>query len=499
MVDVRQLRLTAHGIASSVVGDLMGPDRPVSNVQIDSRECGNSSLFVPLKGERTDGHLFIEAAVQAGSSLSFVSRRYYAEHQPLFAGLAENFDVSFLVVDDPLSALQALAADHLRQMKNLSVIGITGSYGKTTTKEMLGAMLSEHTSAAVSPGNLNSEIGLPLSALRIRETDRCALFEMAVNNRGEMDVLVDIARPQYAAITNIGMAHIGLLGSKDRIAEEKRKIFNHVEADGWGFIAEDEPYRDYLAQACRGSVEYFGVNTTPGFEEARDLGLDGTKLIWGGRAVRLPVIGKHNVKNVLCAISVALKLGISDDAIVRGLEKVEPLFGRGEVLRGAVTVVRDCYNANTDSSLRIIDFIGTLPWTGRKILVLGSMKELGSESESEHRAIGRYAAASSVNALFFYGDEAAAAFHEAVLARKGAPQEKASGASMGSQAGNQAGNQAGARGRPEGEKLIRWTSDFDELNEKLQSYIQPGDLVLLKGSRSVQLERLTEGIVGTGP
>jgi len=466
MVDVRDLRLSGRAIASTVRGDLIGADRSVFNVQIDSRECRAGSLFVPLKGEQTDGHFFIESAVEAGSSLCFVYRRYYDNHKQIFSGLLGKHDVSFLLVDNPLTALQALAADHLRQMERLVVIGITGSYGKTTTKEMLGAILSEYAQTAVSPGNLNSEIGLPLSALRIRDTDRFAVFEMAINNPGEMDVLADIARPEYAAITNIGMAHIGLLGSRKAIAGEKRKIFTHMSRDGFAFLGEDEQFGDYLAEVCRGTIEFFGRHSTPGFEAMGVTGLDGIEISWNGKIIRIPVIGPYNLNNALCAISMALKLGSETDAIVSGLEKVKPLFGRGEVLKGPVTVIRDCYNANTDSVTEVIDFVGTLPWTGRKILVLGSMKELGSKTESEHRLIGRRAADSSVHAVFFYGDESAAAFHdaEAVVGESG------------------------------GGKFLRWTNDFDELKKLVYSYVRQGDLLVLKGSRGVELERLTDGI-----
>lgn len=470
MVNIKDLRLSAVKIASCVHGELIGPDTPVSDVQIDSRECGNESLFVPLKGERTDGHFFIEDAVKAGSSLCFVYRRFYDERKLFFHELIDRYSVAFLAVDDTLAALQTVASEHMRGLKGLTVVGITGSNGKTTTKEMLGAILSEHDAVAVSPGNLNSEIGLPLSVFRIRDTHRYAVFEMAINNPGEMDTLVDIARPRYAAITNIGMAHIGLLGSREGIAREKRKIFAHTADGGWGFLADDEPYREYLGGACEGSIEYFGRHSTPGFEAARDLGLDGVEILWSRRRIKIPAVGLYNVKNALCAISIALKLGVEEDAIVRGLEKVKPLFGRGEVLRGDITVIQDCYNANTDSVRNMIDFVEALFWTGRKILVLGSMKELGTQTESEHRLIGRRAADSNVNAVFFYGDESAAAFREALVAQSAS----------------------------EDGKLIQWTEDFEELQKMVQSFIKTGDLVLLKGSRGVELERLTTGITGMG-
>lgn len=467
MVDVKDLLLSGRSIAATVGADLIGDDRSVSNVQIDSRECGETSLFVPLKGERTNGHFFLENAVKAGSSLCFVHRHYFDEHKAFLIRLTEQYPVSLLVVADPLAALQKLAVSHLRTMRELTVLGITGSTGKTTTKEMLGAILSEYDRAAVSPGNLNSEIGLPLSALRIRHSDRYAVFEMGINNPGEMALLADIARPRHAAITNIGVAHLGLLGSREAIAAEKRKIFNYIGRDGWGFLAEDEPFRGFLAEACRGSIEYFGPGSTPGFERVEYLGLEGIVLFWKGRRIHVRVIGGYNVKNMLCAVSVALKLGVPDEAVVQGLEKVKPLFGRGEVITGPVTVIQDCYNANTESVTKVVDFVGSLSWTGRKILVLGSMLELGSETEAEHRLVGRYAADSSVDAVFFYGDESAAAFHEAVASQR----------------------QSGGR------KFLEWTADYDELKKKVCAYVRPGDLVLLKGSRGIELERLTNELL----
>ena len=476
MVDLTDLLLSGLKIASFADAELIGDDLPVSDVQIDSRKCGENTLFVPLKGENTDGHFFIEAAVEAGSSLCFVHRRYFHEHKSFFDRVREKHQVSFLVVDEPLDALQKLAAAHLRKFKDLSVIGITGSTGKTTTKEILGSILSSRGDIMISPGNLNSEIGLPLAALRIRDEHRFAVFEMAINTPGEMDVLVDIARPGYAAVTNIGVAHIGRLGSRMAIAAEKRKIFTYVDENGHGFLPDDDEFSEFLAEACSGPVDYFGLSTTPGFEGFRDVGLQGSELKWKGRVLRLPLIGRYNVKNALCAVSMALALGATDDEIVRGLADVRPLFGRGEVLTGPVTVIQDCYNANTESMVEAIDFLGSLHWTGRKILVLGSMKELGTESEAEHRQIGRHAAGSDVDAVFFYGEESAAAYHGAKSADADTPRGK-------------------PRKKPDG-KRIEWTADFDDLDKRVHDFMIPGDLLLLKGSRGVGLERLTPGLIG---
>ena len=316
-----------------------------------------------------------------------------------------------------------------------------------------------------NPGNLNSEIGLPLAVMGIRSEHQIAILEMGMNRPGEMDILADIARPSLAAITNIGMAHVGPLGSQREIANEKARIFKFVDKNGWGFLHEDESYRDVLAEKCRGGIEYFGPGSTEGFQGAQPLGLEGSRLMWCGRTVTFSLIGRYNVLNALCAISVAQKLGVPDEAIAQGLEDVEPLFGRGQVLKGDITLIQDCYNANAESMIKAIEFVGSLSWTGRKILVLGSMKELGAESESEHRRVGGHAADSDADAIFFFGEESAAAY---LVAKE--------------------------KSRTRRDRCW-WTSDFEELERAVNSLVRTGDLVLLKGSRGLELERLGGALV----
>ena len=208
----------------------------------------------------------------------------------------------------------------------------------------------------------------------------------------------------------------------------------------------------------------YGRTSTVGFSSASGLGLKGTLIQWKDREIRFPLVGEFNLENALCAISIAEKIGVPDALIVEGLENVEPLFGRGEIIEGNVTVLQDCYNANSDSMLRALDFVSSISWTGRKILVLGSMKEMGAESEFEHRLVGRYAADSRADALFFFGDESAAAYAAA----------------------KEAGGTTG---------MIEWTADFDDLRMGVESYVRRGDLVLVKGSRAAEMERLTEVLV----
>lgn len=449
----------------------------VSTVAVDSRACTPDSLFVALPGERTDGHLFVDEAVRNGSSLTLVNRTYALAHKEKISQLARESQAGFVIVENTLGALQALARFHLRRLPEVLRVGITGSSGKTTTKELVGSILKASAAPAspaaeaprdpgasaasrsgvfVTEGNLNSEIGLPLSAMQVRKGDRYAVFEMGMNHRGEMDGLADIVRPDIAAITNIGTAHIGPLGSQDAIAEEKKRIFSRFDGRQTGFVFEGEPYFSFLSRGVRGSVLPYGPTTTPGFEGAISLGFDGFDLRVRGRSMRLSLVGIHNLHNALCAISVAEQLGVPLADVQRGLEAVRPVSGRGEVLRGRITVLQDSYNANPESFATAVDFLDDVPWEGRKVIVAGSMKELGQESEMAHARVGSLLAESAAAALFLFGEEMEAAYRQCA-------------------------------GRKE---TVVWITDFDALRRTVVDFVRDGDFVLLKGSRSMELERL---------
>ncbi|MAG13933.1 MAG: UDP-N-acetylmuramoyl-tripeptide--D-alanyl-D-alanine ligase [Spirochaetales bacterium] len=434
----------------------------VTDVCVDSRNCSEGSLFVPLPGDTADGHFFIEHALKKGSALCFVNRQFFHKHKEKFFEFQKKYSALFLVVPDSLTALQDLARERMRRMANLCVIGITGSNGKTTTKEILGSILKSYDSTAINPGNLNSDIGLPMAALAVEDSHRFAIFELGINRPSEMDILVDIIRPHAAAITNIGNAHIGPLGSRRAIAEEKRKIFRFLAPEHAGYIFEKDDFVDFLQEAGEG-IKTYGPASTPDYEGFQDLGLEGSIINWRGHAIAFPLIGSYNVINALCAISLALEIGVSDDAIIDGLQKVRPLFGRGMVLEGGITVIQDCYNANSDSMFQAIEFVDSLSLTGRKILILGSMKELGADTYIEHRHVGFRAADSTADIVFFFGEESAAAY-DAAQENRGGAQE------------------------PEFYLLL----DFCELKKVVSDTVRNGDLVLLKGSRSVELERLMD-------
>jgi UDP-N-acetylmuramoyl-tripeptide--D-alanyl-D-alanine ligase len=432
--------------------------RNIERVVIDSRLVRKNDLFVPLPGSRVDGHSFLAEAVEKGAAAVLAGTRSDEGRSETLHSLLNDRAASLILVDNTLRALQDLARRHLQHVAPDLRLGITGSNGKTTTKEILGHILSLQAETAVNEGNLNSDVGLPLAAFMVTSKHRYAVFEMGMNHTGEIGELARMVHPDIALITNIGSAHIGLLGSRQAIAEEKKQIFSCFDGGQTAFVYEKEEFLPFLREGVKGKIILYGPESTPGYEGSQSLGLDGTVIHWEGLRIRFPLFGVHNLKNALSSISVSAVLGISKRKIKEGLEAVRPLFGRSQIIRGEITVVQDCYNANPDSVRQVLDFFRPLDWQGRKIIVLGSMKELGADSEEEHRRLGRVAAASGFDVLFLFGEEMASAA--------------------------EALKQKGYSGRYE------WTADFDRLRDRLDATLKRGDLLLLKGSRTLELERL---------
>lgn len=438
--------------------------RPATSVCIDSRAVREGALFVALPGERTDGHRFLKEAVEAGAAALLVVPRQWEGQGGVVASLASRCGTAVYGVPDALAGLQALARFHLGRFPGLKRIGITGSNGKTTTKEILGAILSRMGRAAVNEGNLNSESGLPIAAFRVDGLHEFAVFEMGMNHKGEMDGLADIVRPDMALITNIGAAHIGNLGSREAIALEKKAIFKHFDGRQTGFLNEEEAFAEALSRGVNGRFVRFGPRTTKGFEGSGSLGLDGTDVRWEGSRIRFPLLGPHNLMNALAAIQVAVELGAPADCVRGGLEAVRPLFGRSQIARGPVTVIWDCYNANPESMEQALDFLREVPWQGRKAAVLGSMRELGSESRTAHEALGALAAGSGLDRVFLSGEEMEPAWRAA-------------------------GDVSGR---------LSWSADLESTRRELAGFLKDGDLVLVKGSRSVALEGLVPVLPAAG-
>jgi UDP-N-acetylmuramoyl-tripeptide--D-alanyl-D-alanine ligase len=452
LFSLRDLFSATKGTAAS--GPVREPQ--ILSVATDSRKVGKGCLFVALPGERTDGHAYLASAVDAGAAALLVSDAWAGLHAAQRDALAQRAAV--INVPDTLVGLQALARLHMGRLGEVTRIGITGSNGKTTTKEIVGAILSRAAPTAVNEGNLNSEIGLPLACFKIERGHRYAVLEMGMNHAGEMDVLADLARPDIALVTNIGVAHIGLLGSREAIAAEKKKIFTYFDGRQAGLLPEDDPFKAFLAEGVKGKMSFFGPKSTPGYEGSESKGLGGTIIHWEGSPIRFPLFGPHNLANALGAISIARELGVPNAEIRDGLEAVTPLFGRSQIITGPITLLVDCYNANPDSMENALSFLETLPWDGRKIAVLGAMRELGHQTAAAHAALGARLRTTALDAVLLLGEE----MQEAVAALEGSP----------------------ARRRV---SLFR---DLGSLGDTLKASLEHGDLVLLKGSRSLEMEGL---------
>ena len=433
----------------------------IGNIQIDSRKCGRGTLFVPLKGERTDGHLYLDDIGRNGTKFSLVDIVWFEENRNRIEKLVSQWGMVFLPVADTLSAMQKLAVYHINQFPDLTVVAITGSNGKTTTKEIMGSILSEYKETVINEGNFNSDIGLPLSIFRVDNHHKIAVFEMGMNRVGEIDLLASLVKPDYAVITNIGTAHIGLLGSQDVIAYEKRQIFSCFTGIETAIIPSDDAYSQFLCDGVKGKVVYYGADLRESVKMKSSFSIDGFDLEIKGFNCHFSLPGPHNLSNVLAAVTTAEEIGVPPELIARGINKIQAVFGRGELIRGDISLLRDCYNANPDSmaeSIKMLDY-----WDKRAIAVLGDMLELGEKSFEEHRRIGELAAKSSAQAIFLFGEEMEEAFESIKSAQY-------SGYSF-------------------------WTKDFESLKENLSGFMQSGDLILLKGSRGLALERLSDLIV----
>jgi UDP-N-acetylmuramoyl-tripeptide--D-alanyl-D-alanine ligase len=443
-----------------------------SSVCIDSRQVVPGALFVALVGTVQDGHRYVGAAFAAGASAAMVARSRFEDPALDLIHQTQEVQGLLLVVEDTLRGLQQAAAYYLAQFPNLLRIGITGSSGKTTTKEIAGAIIGREQPVIMNQGNLNSETGLPLSVFKVRPHHQVGIFEMGMNRSGEIGELAQVLKPHIALITNIGSAHIGILGSKQAIAQEKKGIFSAFSGNERALIPEDEPYRDFLAEGIKGKVCFYGPQLFRELADLQDRGLEGIDLRWEDMPVHCQLSGKHNIRNLLAALAIAREIPVSSNAIRGGLESVQPLFGRSEILRGSVTVIRDCYNANPESMQEAIRFCDSLDWQGRRMYVIGSMLELGSASLEAHAAIGRVLAASKADWIYFLGFETRGAIAALKQALRGTGQGEA------------------------GRVGFYYTDSLSSLSQMLADQIQPGDLVLLKGSRVWGLEGLTDVVMG---
>ena len=470
---VKESLLTLEEVLSATKGEkILGPDRVFfTSVVTDSRQVKKDSLFVPLIGEKLDGHTFIGKALDKGASLVFVAKSSWKADKDNFISLSEDYpDAVFIALENTMTGLQKTAGKYVSKFPKLIKVAVTGSSGKTTTKEIAAAILSSRYSVITNEGNLNSETGLPLSVFNIRSEHEIGIFEMGMNRENEIGEIAEVLKPSYAIITNIGTAHIGKLGSRDNIAKEKAKVFDFFNGKGTGFIPEDDDYKKYLASCVHGKVVYYGENAKESTVRfVKDRGLEGTEFSIAGQHGLIPLPGKYNYRNALGAIALAQNLGLSASEVIAGVKKIKPLFGRSEVLKGNWTIIQDCYNANPDSMEKALDLLSELDFEGKKGCVLGDMLELGSDSKKAHKKTGKMAAGLGFNLIIFLGSEMENAYNEAKKIKSKTKIFYIEG---------------------------HEDADIEKAAKSVKKYLPEGNLLLIKGSRGMGLERLTKILEG---
>lgn len=443
-------------IAAACGGTYHGDDASkmleVQSITTDSRKAEDGCLFAAVKGERVDGHDFLSAVYEKGALCTLV------EHSP------KHNQEPYILVESTLQALKDIA-EYYRKQLDVVVIGITGSVGKTSTKEMIGAVLSEKYSVLKTLGNFNNELGLPLTVFRLREEHEVAVLEMGISDFGEMHRLSKIARPDICVLTNIGQCHLEFLGDRDGVLKAKSEIFDFLAPDGRVILNGDDDKLASIHQVKGITPTFFGIESGRKIyaDKIESKGLKGIQcMIHAGKEsfqVTIPIPGYHMVLNALAGTAAGLALGLTIDQIKAGIEKLEPLSGRFHIIEtGSLTLVDDCYNANPVSMKASLDVLTDAE--GRRVAILGDMFELGENSEKLHSQIGAYASQKNIDLLICVGK----------MSRHMADAAIAAG----------------------GCREVIYLSTLDELLKRISSMIQKNDTILMKASHGMHFEQVVK-------
>ena len=466
-----EIRLTTEWVARAMGGTVRAgdPDREFNGVSIDTRTLVAGELFIAITGERFNGADFAGAAIDAGAGGIVVERgrgRELADQKgvrPLLSGVA------IIEVDDATVALQALA-QAIRRASGTKVVAITGSAGKTTTKEVTGEFLATRYRVVRNRGNFNNHIGLPLSLIELRRRPEIAVVELGMNHAGEISTLVRIAEPEVRVWINVGEAHLGFFQSVDAIADAKAEICEGSTPATLLVANADDDRITGRASRFGGRVVTFGIDSDADVRATavRSRGIDGVDAHVatprGAFELTTPLIGRANLANVLAATAVAIEFDVPLATIAERAGHLTPASHRGEVLRlsQGVTVIDDSYNANPTATKRALEVLGETPDRSRRVAVLGEMLELGERASALHEEVGRAAAEAKIDVVIAVGGEPARALADAAVA-------------------------AGI-----GRANVLYVATSDEAAAAAATRVRRGDLVLVKGSRGVRTDRVVD-------
>jgi UDP-N-acetylmuramoyl-tripeptide--D-alanyl-D-alanine ligase len=427
------------------------PERRITGWSIDSRTIAPGDLFFALRGPQHDGHDYVDSALAKGAAGAVVDRDLKLPAQ--------------LVVPDALTAMQKLAA-WARCHWGGRVVGVTGSAGKTTTKDIIASLLGVEFAVGKTIGNLNNHFGMPLSILRLPDESRAAVLEMGMNHAREIRALARIARPDVGVVTNVGYAHVEAFGSIERVALAKRELIEELPRDGVAVLNADDRMVAAFREAHRGRVVTFGLREDADVRaESMEFGAGGMRFRCCGVAFESPLAGRHGLSNVLAGIAVARVFGISPERLREPIRSLSPGKMRGERLESnGVVIWNDSYNSNPEAVRAMLDVLRETP-AQRRIAVLGEMLELGQSTEPLHREVGQYLAAEGIDVLIGIRGAARYMVEEAVK----------SGLSDGA---------------------AYFFEDPEAAGDFLRGMLRRGDAVLFKGSRGVKVERALDRVMG---
>ena len=448
--------LTLENITQVCGGTYYGPagklQEEVSSIITDSRKADEGCLFVPIVGERVDAHKFIPQVMEAGA-LATLSER-----------VLENADFPYIVVESSLQAVKDIAEFYLKQLE-IPVVGITGSVGKTSTKEVIASVLSQKYRTLKTQGNFNNELGLPLTVFRLRDEDEMAVLEMGISDFGEMTRLAKIARPDTCVITNIGTCHLENLGDRDGVLKAKTEIFKFLKPNGHIVLNGDDDKLSTVKEQEGIAPVFFGMSQGCQVygDEIVSRGLKGmTCNIHIGEdsfKVDIPMPGRHMVYNALAAAAVGRIYGLTDEQIKAGIESLEPISGRFRMIdTEKFLIVDDCYNANPMSMKASLDVLQD--GAGRRVAVLGDMGELGTDEVQLHEGVGEHAGKCDIDVLICTGKLCKSMAEKAMQTN---PNLK-----------------------------VIYEPDRESLLEHLKGYVQQGDTILVKASHFMKFEEVVE-------